>query len=361
MTASSTPDTLIRQRIRQDVQSMHAYAIQDSQGLVKLDAMENPHRLQPALRAALGERLADVALNRYPGVRIGVLREALARHARLPEGFGLMLGNGSDELISLLAMACDIPGASILAPQPGFVMYEMSAQLQGLRFIGVDLTPDFQLDERAMLAAIEREKPSIIYLAYPNNPTANLWDDVVIEKIVRAAPGLVVMDEAYQPFASRSYIDRVARHGHVLLMRTMSKFGLAGVRIGYMLGPQALITEIDKLRPPYNVSVLNCETALFALEHEDVFAAQAAQIRSQRERIQAALAAMPVVKAWPSDANMILVRVPDAQKTFEGMKSRGVLVKNVSTMHPLLANCVRLTVGTEEENTQMLAAFQASL
>ena len=340
---------------------MHAYAIQDSQGLVKLDAMENPHRLQPALRAALGERLADVALNRYPGVRIGVLREALARHARLPEGFGLMLGNGSDELISLLAMACYIPGASILAPQPGFVMYEMSAQLQGLRFIGVDLTPDFQLDERAMLAAIEREKPSIIYLAYPNNPTANLWDDVVIEKIVRAAPGLVVMDEAYQPFASRSYIDRVARHGHVLLMRTMSKFGLAGVRIGYMLGPQALITEIDKLRPPYNVSVLNCETALFALEHEDVFAAQAAQIRSQRERIQAALAAMPVVKAWPSDANMILVRVPDAQKTFEGMKSRGVLVKNVSTMHPLLANCVRLTVGTEEENTQMLAAFQASL
>jgi histidinol-phosphate aminotransferase len=359
MTAALAPR--LAKLIRQDVQSMHAYAIQDSQGLVKLDAMENPHRLPPALRTALGERLADVALNRYPGVRIGVLREALARHARLPEGFGLMLGNGSDELISLLAMACDIPGASILAPQPGFVMYEMSAQLQGLRFIGVDLTPDFQLDERAMLAAIEREKPSIIYLAYPNNPTANLWDDAVIEKIVRAAPGLVVMDEAYQPFASRSYIDRVARHGHVLLMRTMSKFGLAGVRIGYMLGPQALITEIDKLRPPYNVSVLNCETALFALEHEDVFAAQAAQIRAQRERIQAALALMPAVKAWPSDANMILVRVPDAQKTFEGMKSRGVLVKNVSTMHPLLANCVRLTVGTEEENTQMLAAFQASL
>lgn len=347
--------------IRQDVQSMHGYAIQDSQGLVKLDAMENPHRLPAALRTALGERLAQLALNRYPGARIGMLREALARHARLPEGFCLMLGNGSDELISLLAMACDIPGASILAPQPGFVMYEMSAQLQGLRFIGVDLTPDFQLDERAMLAAIEREKPSIIYLAYPNNPTANLWDDAVIEKIVQAAPGLVVMDEAYQPFASRSYIDRVARHGHVLLMRTMSKFGLAGVRIGYMLGPQALIAEIDKLRPPYNVSVLNCETALFALEHEDVFAQQAAQIRAQRERIQAALAGMPGVKAWPSDANMILVRVPDAQKTFDGMKSRGVLVKNISTMHPLLANCVRLTVGTEDENTQMLAAFQASL
>jgi histidinol-phosphate aminotransferase len=227
---------LIATRIRQDVQSMHAYAIQDARGLVKLDAMENPHRLPPELRRALGERLAEVELNRYPGDRVNDLRRALAAHAALPEGFDLMLGNGSDELISLLAMACDVPGASILAPLPGFVMYGMSAQLQGLKFIGVDLTPDFELDERAMLAAIERHQPSIVYLAYPNNPTANLWDDAVIEKIIEAAPGLVVIDEAYQPFSSRSYIDRLPRHRHVLLMRTLSKFGLAGVRIGYLMG-----------------------------------------------------------------------------------------------------------------------------
>lgn len=359
MTASLEPR--LATLLRQDVQSMHAYAIQESRGLVKLDAMENPHRLPPPLRRALGERLADVALNRYPGHRIQELREALARHAGMPDGFDLMLGNGSDELISLIAMACDVPGASILAPLPGFVMYQMSAQLQGLKFIGVDLTPDFELDKGAMLAAIERDRPSIIYLAYPNNPTANLWDDAVIEKIVQAAPGLVVIDEAYQPFSSRSYIDRLARHSHVLLMRTMSKFGLAGVRIGYMMGPKALIAQIDKLRPPYNISVLNCETALFALEHQEVFAAQAADIRAQRERIQAALAATPGVKAWRSDANMVLVRVPDAPKTFGAMKARGVLVKNVSTMHPLLANCLRLTVGTADETTQMLAAFQASL
>jgi histidinol-phosphate aminotransferase len=353
-------DPRLARLIRQDVQSMHAYAIQDARGLVKLDAMENPHRLPPALRRELGERLADLALNRYPGERIGELRAALARHAGMPQGFGLMLGNGSDELISLLAMACDVPGASILAPLPGFVMYEMSAKLQGLRFVGVDLTPDFELDERAMLAAIERERPSIIYLAYPNNPTANLWDDAVIEKIVQAAPGLVVFDEAYQPFASRSYLDRVARHPHVLLMRTLSKFGLAGVRLGYMMGPDALIAEIDKVRPPYNISVLNCETALFALEHESEFASQAAQLRAQRDRLQASLADIGL-KYWRSDANMILVRVPDAARTFEGMKSRGVLVKNVSKMHPLLASCLRLTVGTADENTQMLAALQASL
>ncbi len=351
----------LKKLIRQDVQSMHAYSVQDSKGLLKLDAMENPHRLPADLQAELGKRLGALELNRYPGERNNDLRRALASYARMPEGFDIMLGNGSDELISLVAMGCDVPGASILAPLPGFVMYGMSAQLQGLKFIPVDLTPDFELDESAMLAAIDRHQPSIVYLAYPNNPTANLWDEKAVEKIVNAAPGLVVMDEAYQPFSSRSYIDHIARHEHVLLMRTMSKFGLAGVRLGYMIGPQALIAEIDKVRPPYNISVLNCEAALFALEHEQVFAQQAAQLRRERQGLMQKLAAMPGVKTWPSDANMILVRVPDAQKAFEGMKSRGVLVKNVSKMHPLLANCLRLTVGTADENAQMLAALQSSL
>lgn len=347
--------------IRQDIQSMHAYAIQSSAGMVKLDAMENPHRLPAPLQAELGSRLGTLALNRYPGGRVDDLRQALARYAGMPQGFDIMLGNGSDELISLVAMACDVPGASILAPLPGFVMYAMSAQLQGLKFIGVDLTPDFELDEDAMLAAIEAHRPSIIYIAYPNNPTANLWDDAVIDRIIQAAPGLVVIDEAYQPFSSRSYIDRVTRHNHVLLMRTLSKFGLAGVRIGYMMGPRALVAQFDKVRPPYNVSVLNCEAALFALENADVFAAQAKDLRGQRARLQDALAQLPEVKAWPSDANMILARFPDAQKTFDGLKAHGVLVKNVSRMHPLLANCLRLTVGTDGENTQMLSALKASL
>jgi histidinol-phosphate aminotransferase len=348
---------------RQDVQSMHAYAIQESAGMVKLDAMENPHRLPASLQAHLGQRLGALALNRYPDGRVNDLRKALADYAQMPEGFDIMLGNGSDELISLLAMACDVEGGSILAPLPGFVMYAMSAQLQGLKFVGVPLTADFELDEAAMLAAIAEHQPSIIYLAYPNNPTANLWDDAVIEKIIEAAPGLVVMDEAYQPFSSKSYINRIAKHKHVLLMRTLSKFGLAGVRIGYLMGPKALIAEIDKVRPPYNISVLNYECALFALEHQGEFAAQAAELVAQRTVLLEALAGMGAkgVKAWKSDANMILVRVPDAAETFEGMKSRKVLVKNVSKMHPLLANCLRLTVGTADENTQMLAALKESL
>ena len=354
----------IMRRIRQDVQSMHAYAIQDSVGMVKLDAMENPFRLPPELQKALGERLGALALNRYPDGRVNDLRSALATHAGMPEGYDIMLGNGSDELISLLALACDVPGASVLAPVPGFVMYAMSAQLQGLDFHGVSLTVDFELDEAAMLDAIAAHKPSIVYLAYPNNPTGNLWNDESIEKIIiaqGAQGGLVVMDEAYQPFASQTYLDRMVKHAHVLLMRTLSKFGLAGVRLGYMMGPQALIAEIDKVRPPYNISVLNYECGLFALSHADVFADQAKALRCQRDALQRALAVLPGAQPFPSEANMILVRVAEAAQTFDKLKAQGILVKNVSKLHPLLNNCLRLTVGTESENNQLLLALKDAL
>jgi histidinol-phosphate aminotransferase len=352
---NTLPERMAR-TIRQDLQSMHGYAVQPSAGLIKLDTMENPFRLPEPLRRVLGERLAGVALNRYPAERGDVLRHALAAHALMPEGCDIMLGNGSDELISMLALACDVPGATVLAPVPGFVMYELSAKLQGLKFVGVPLTADFELDLPAMLAAVREHRPGLIYLAYPNNPTANLWDDAAIDAIIRAAPGLVVMDEAYQPFAARDSLARLQ-----LLMRTMSKFGLAGVRIGYLIARRELIAEIDKLRPPFNISVLNCEAALFALEHAHEYARQAALIRSERDKLFAALQTIPDLKAWPSQANMILVRVVDARRTFEGMKAHGVLVKNVSALHPLLANCLRLTVGTPEENPLMLQALQKSL
>jgi histidinol-phosphate aminotransferase len=350
--------------IRQDVQSMHAYAVQDSQGFIKLDAMENPYSLPLALQSALGQRLGAVAINRYPGARIDDLKTALHAYARVPAGYSLMLGNGSDELISLLAMACDVKGAKILSPLPGFVMYAMSAQLQGLQFIGVDLTPDFELDEPAMLAAIAHEQPAITYIAYPNNPTANLWSASSIKKIISACAsygGLVVMDEAYQPFSSKSWMDEITaqpeQNTNVLLMRTLSKFGLAGVRLGYMLGPQAIVSEVDKLRPPYNVSVLNAECALFALQHQEVFAAQAREITAQRAMLLEALVKLPGFKPYPSDANMILVRTPNADAVFAQLKAKGVLVKNISKMHPLLQNCLRLTVGTPQENQAMLAAL----
>ncbi len=376
-----SPEALVARRIRGDVQAMHAYAVQDPQGMVKLDAMENPYRLSAGLQSALGARLGAVALNRYPGVRVQHLREALAHYAHMPAGYDILLGNGSDELISLLSLACAVgtdrltgKPPVVLAPVPGFVMYAMSAQLQGLDFVGVPLTPDFALDVPAMLAAIARTQPAIVYLAYPNNPTANLWSEADMAQVVSAAAqsgSLVVLDEAYQPFSSRSYLDTIRAqpqlHTHVLLMRTLSKFGLAGVRLGYLMGPQALVAELDKVRPPYNISVLNCECALFALEHADAFSAQARAICGERARVLQALRQWPGLTVWDSDANMVLVRVPTragqdaAQAVFESLRARGVLVKNVSKMHPLLADCLRLTVGTADENTQLLAALKASL
>ncbi|WP_265705520.1 pyridoxal phosphate-dependent aminotransferase, partial [Verminephrobacter aporrectodeae] len=357
-------------RIRPDVRAMRAYQVQPAAGMLKMDAMENPFRLPAQLQAALGQRLGALALNRYPNEEhFAALKAALARHAGLPEGCGIVLGNGSDELVTLIALACTRLGtaerACLLAPTPGFVMYATSAQLQGLDFVGVPLTADFDLDVPAMLAAIAQHRPALTFIAYPNNPTATLWDEGAVQRIVDAAGaqgGIVVFDEAYQPFASRSWIDRLraepARNAHVLLMRTLSKFGLAGVRLGYLIGPAALVGEIDKLRPPYNVSVLNCEAALFALEHAPVFAAQAAELRAQRALLVHALRRMPgVEKCWDSQANMVLVRVADSARVHAGMKTRGVLVKNVSTMHPLLTNCLRLTVGQAEENAQMLAAL----
>ena len=363
MTAPALSERLARS-LRQDLQSMHAYAVQASDGMIKLDTMENPHRLPEALRQALGERLAQVAINRYPAASVDTLKRALASHAGLPADCALTLGNGSDEIIAMLSMACDVPGAVFLAPVPGFVMYEISARLQGIRFVGVPLTADFELDEAAMRAAIAQHRPALVYLAYPTNPTANLWRAEAVERVIQAVGeqhGLVVMDEAYQPFANRDSMPWLRDHDHVLVLRTMSKFGLAGVRIGYLMGRSALIAEIDKLRPPFNVGVLNAEAALFALEHAGEYARQAQSIREQRARLSAALQLMAGVHPFPSDANMVLARVPDAARSFAALKAHGILVKNVSAMHPLLANCLRLTVGTPDETGRLIETLEECL
>jgi len=355
--------------IRPDLQAMQAYVVQNATGMVKLDAMENPYTLPPDLQAHLGQRLGAVAINRYPGDRIDDLKHALAQHVGLPAGHSLMLGNGSDELIALLSLACNLPGAKALAPEPGFVMYAMSAKFQGLGYIPVSLREDFALDEAAMSAAIAEHQPAIVYLAYPNNPTANLWDAAVMRRLiaqVSAYGGWVALDEAYQPFSSATWLDEIQRdpaaNAQVLLMRTLSKFGLAGVRIGYMMGRTEVIDHLDKIRPPYNVSVLNAECALFALEHAPEFERQAQAICSERERLTIALSALPGVTSYPSQANMLLVRLAGdeqvAARVFEGLKARKVLVKNVSKMHPVLHHCLRLTVGTPSENDQLLAALK---
>ncbi|WP_116138011.1 histidinol-phosphate transaminase [Trinickia diaoshuihuensis] len=348
--------------IRQDVLSMTTYAVADATGFVKLDAMENPFPLPTPLARQLGEVLAAVALNRYPEPRPAALIDKLKSVMGVPAGADVLLGNGSDELISMIAVACAKPGAKLLAPVPGFVMYQMSAKFAHLDFIGVPHRADLTLDTEAMIAAIAEQKPAIIYLAYPNNPTGTLYPDTDIERVIAAARGsLVVIDEAYQPFAEKSWIDRVLRYDNVVVMRTVSKLGLAGIRLGYLVGAPAWLKEFDKVRPPYNVNVLTQAAAEFMLDHVDVLEGQAAQLRAERAKLASALAALPGTSVFPSAANFLLVRVPDSDAAFNALLKAKVLVKNVGKMHPLLANCLRLTVGAPNENAQMLAALEQAL
>jgi histidinol dehydrogenase len=358
--AAQDPAAQLAARVlRPDVLQMHAYAVPDATGLIKLDAMENPYGLPEALQQELGARLAAVAMNRYPVPSYGALKVALRSHYQIPAQAAIMLGNGSDELITMLATAVGKPGACILAPEPGFVMYKMSAQQANCRFVGVALADKFALDRAATLAAIAKHQPALVYLAYPNNPTGNCWDDADMTAIVEAAPGIVVIDEAYQPFAVDTWMHRLDRYPNMIVMRTVSKMGLAGVRLGYMAGAAALLGEIEKIRPPYNVNVLTEVAALFCLEHTAQFDEQARILREQRTVMLTALPAL-AQEVFDSRANFVLARFRDAAAVLAHLKANGILVKNVSPMHASLQNCLRLTVSSPQENLALLAALQSA-
>lgn len=359
--------SLIENIIRPEIRALAAYHVPDSTGFVKLDAMENPYTLPEGLRSELARRLADVAMNRYPVPSYSALKAKIRDKLGVPAGFDVVLGNGSDELISMISVACAKTGAKVLAPIPGFVMYSMSAQFAGLEFVGVPLKADFMLDKAAMLAAIAQHRPAITYLAYPNNPTGTLFDAGDMVEIIRAVgdSGVVVVDEAYQPFAQASFMPRLAEFDNLIVMRTVSKLGLAGIRLGYMSGSAALLSEFDKVRPPYNVNVLTQAAAEFVLDHAEVLDEQAATLRDERTKLVTALAVLPGVKVFPSAANFLLIRVEakstNANNVFSALLERKVLIKNVGRMHPLLENCLRVTVSTPEENKLFLDALEASL
>jgi histidinol-phosphate aminotransferase len=310
---------------------------------------------------ALGERLAEVAINRYPSPAHDELAQAIRARFAVPDEAGLVLGNGSDELITMLAVATARPGAVHLAPQPSFVMYELSARLAGSRFVGVPLRADFSLDVDAMLSAIAAHRPAVVWLAWPNNPTGNAFAPDDVEAVLAAAPGLVVLDEAYQPFAQDTWMQRLRDNERLVVLRTVSKLGLAGLRLGYLAAAPQWVEHLQKVRPPYNVNVLTDAAARFALEHLGVLDAQAARIRAGRDLLAQRLQELPGVEVFPSRANFVLVRVADSERTERGLRSRGLLIKDLGRMHDLLRNCLRLTVGTEEENRLLLEALRDSL
>ena len=287
---------LITRLIRPEVRALKAYHVPDASGLIKLDAMENPYAWPAALKQEWLEVLRDVPINRYPDPAAQALRAQLKQSLAVPAGMEALLGNGSDELIQLILLGVARPGAVVLAPTPTFVMYEMIATFVGMQFVGVPLAADFGLDLAAMRAAIRQHRPAAVFLAYPNNPTGNLFDEQAIETLLRESPGLVVVDEAYHAFAQQSFMQRLGQFDNLLVMRTLSKQGLAGLRLGILAGEPAWLAEFDKLRLPYNINSLTQASAGFALQHKDVLDEQAARLRAERARLLRELAALPGVQ-----------------------------------------------------------------
>ncbi len=343
--------------VRPEIRERSAYHVAKAEGLVKLDANESPYGLSAAARAQIAVAVANVALNRYPDGGGDALKAALRRAVAVPGGAELVLGNGADELLQLITTVTARPKAVVLAPDPTFVMYRLYAAYANLRYVGVPLAADFTLDLPAMLAAIKRSKPALVWLPSPNNPTGNAFADADIERILEAAPGLVVLDEAYEAFGDASFLPRVLDYPNLVVVRTVSKIGLAGARLGYAAGHPRWIAEIDKVRSPYNINALTQAVVPVLLDHADLLSTQVAAIRSERDRLVGALAGLPAVSVFPTQANFVLVRVADASSCVAALRDAGILVKNLDGSHPLLAGCVRITVGTPAENDQLLEAL----
>jgi histidinol-phosphate aminotransferase len=353
----------IKQLVRPEIQALGAYHVPPATGMIKLDAMENPWPWPESLRAGWLERLQHVKLNRYPDPTAQALLPVLRAAMRVPADAAVVLGNGSDELIQMIIQTLAAPGHTVLAPEPTFVMYRQIACVAGMKFCAVPLQADFALDRAAMLEAVEREEPAVIFLAFPNNPTGNLFDAAVLRELLAQAPGLVVIDEAYAPFADASFMGELPHHDNLLVLRTVSKLGLAGLRLGLLAGHPGWIGQIDKTRLPYNLGSLNQLTAQFALEHKEIFDRQARQIRDARAELETSLRGLRGLTVYPSAANFILFRTPPgrADALYAGLQQAGILVKNLHGSAPALADCLRVTIGQPQENSAFLAALAGLL
>ncbi len=344
---------------RKEVLALSAYKVADSKNYIKLDAMENPYTWPENIKEKWLKVIKDCPINRYPDPECSSLAKVIKESNGIPEKSEVLLGNGSDEIIQLLLMA--LPNdATVLAPSPGFVMYQQIALSLGLNYQSVPLLADsFELDLGAMLGVIKLHQPAVIFLAYPNNPTGNLFDRVAIETIIRTTKGLVILDEAYAPFAQASFIEQLPEYSNLLVMRTVSKLGLAGLRLGYIAGDNSVIEQLNKIRLPYNINTLTQVTAEFALKNQALFTEQTEQICLDRAIVLEKLNQLSGITAYPSSANFILFKTKENQATeiFEGLKNRGILIKNLSPQGGLLEDCLRVTVGKPEENDAFLDAL----
>lgn len=358
-----TLSSLIERWVRPEIRVLKPYHVPDSNDLIKLDAMENPYAWPDSLVDEWLEVLRNVSFNRYPDPAAQKLKQRLCGSFGIPQAMDVMLGNGSDELIQMIMLLVSAPERVVLAPEPTFSMYQMIAIATGLRYIGVPLQNDFDLDADAMLEAIATHQPAVVFLSYPNNPSGNLFDEKIMHKLIKAVPGLVVVDEAYHAFANATFVNRLEEYPNLLVLRTLSKMGLAGLRLGLLAGNPQWLIEVNKIRLPYNINVLVQVSAEFAMGHQKIFDEQTRQICRDRDALLAELQGLEGITVYPSQANFILFRVPAGRATeiFESLKTHDVLIKNLHNAGGMLTDCLRVTIGKPDENRAFMTAMRASM
>ena len=353
-----------RDLVREELKTMEPYRAHASDAAVRLDANESPLALPADVRADLARAATEANLNRYPDILAGELRALIAADLGV-RADQILFGNGSDEIIALLCATFARPRknqrkAAICYPVPSFVIYRVAAIASGCMPLEVPLRPDFMLDEVALERSIVAGQPNLLFLALPNNPTGTLWPRETVETLCKNHPGLIVIaDEAYLMYSGVSHLDLLPKYENLLVMRTLSKIGLAGLRVGYLIGHSEVIHEVEKVRPPYNVGSLNQRAAVAALSrHRAVLDKCVEEVIAERERVQAALISSGAT-VFPSKANFIMARVAGATEVFEGLKARGVLIKCFDRAKTPLEGCLRITVGTRAENDAFLEAWNA--
>ncbi|NJD69679.1 MAG: histidinol-phosphate transaminase [Candidatus Methylomirabilota bacterium] len=347
--------------VKPEVVRLTAYRAEEpGPDLIRLDANESPFPLSETLRREVGGALERVDLHRYPDAKADQLRAVLATQLQVPPG-SLILGNGSDELIQLLLLATSEPGTTVLAPVPTFSMYELIAKAQGLRFEGVPLDSRFEADLPALLETIEQLRPKVVFLAIPNNPTGTLFSEAEIFKILAVAPGLVVVDEAYGAYAGRTMLPHLVDQERLVILRSLSKIGLAGLRIGYLIAHPLLAAELEKVRLPYNLNCFSQTAAVVLLNHHEWINANVREVVRERERLMGRLAGLPGIEVFPSAANFILFRTAHSgAEVFETVRQQGVLVRNLGSIQGL-HDCLRVTVGTKAENDRFMEALAKAM
>ena len=346
---------------RNDISNLSEYKIFNSDGMVKLDAMENPYDLNIQFEIK-GLSSGAVSLNRYPDADCQVLKNKLHNKYKLDNKYDLIIGNGSDELIQLICLAFLKKENVVLCPAPSFSMYKKISQVLDLKFEEVSLKEDFSLDIELMLKKIEEFDPAIIFLAFPNNPTGNLWDKNDIDLIIKKANGVVVIDEAYGSFSEESFVGEMGNYENLLIMKTVSKIGLAGIRVGYLIGEDYIIKNINKLRLPFNINTLSQKISEFSVENNNYLENQTNNIMKLRELLISKMECIDEIKVYESKTNFILFKVLSgtADDIFKSLISEKILIKNMANT-PGLENCLRVTVGSEKENNLFIQSLKNSI